>query len=165
MFLSNYKEFLNKFLQKINDLGIDVSKYDLDHLGYQASSNEEYDQIKPEVIEIADLMSENIVGGRRVGVFKLHEPLRYKHYVIEAFELIAPKAGQICPSGLDHAEFVIDQKFNEFMARYPEINWDISAVNQPVFPMVKLNFGDNMTAKFHYEPVLKIISKEQNFNK
>ena len=161
MILKNFTSFLDKFFEKLNKLEIDISKYELDHIAYQASSDADYDKLMPKFLEISQLVNEAIVGGRRVGIFKLHSPLKYKNYAIPAVELIAPKEGQKCPSAPEHAEFVIDEKFDTFMDRYPAINWDTKAVDQPVFPMVRLKLDDYMQVKFHYKPVLKIVSEEQ----
>lgn len=152
-----YKDFLDKLLQNIEIAGVDVSKYQLDHFGYQASSNEDYDKLKPEFEKIAKLVSEDIVGGRRVGIFKFDVPLEYNGQVIPAVELVAPKEGQVCQSALEHAEFVIDTDFETFVKRYPNLPWDTSKTNQPKFPMVTLRLSDSTQVKFHYKPVLEII--------
>lgn len=157
MILDNYKDFLDKLLQNIEVKGVDVSKYNLDHFGYQCSSNEDYDKLKPELEKTGKLISENIVGGRRVGIFKLNEPTEYKNWKIQAVELVAPKEGQECPSALEHAEFVIDTDFNSFVKKYPNLNWDLTAISQPTFPMVKLKLSDYTQVKFHLQPVLEIV--------
>jgi predicted metalloenzyme YecM len=161
MILDNYKDFLDKMLQDIEVKGIDVSKYDLDHFGYQCSSNEDYDKLKPEFEKIGKLIDEAIVGGRRVGIFKLDIPLEYKDWKIQAVEVVAPKVGQECPSALEHAEFVIDTDFDSFVKRYPNLNWDLTAINQPTFPMVKLKLSDFTQVKFHLQPVLEIVGKKE----
>jgi len=161
MVLENSSSFLDRLFGKINELGVDISKFDLDHIAYQASSDENYDSIKPTLLKIAELVDENIVGGRRVGLFKLDKPLIYRHYSVPALELVAPKEGQICPSALEHVEFVIDESFDSFMKKYPNLNWDISAVNQPIFPMIKLEIDRHVRVKFHYEPVLEIVRRKK----
>jgi len=160
MILDNYNQFLDKIMQKIGELGIDVSKLNLDHIGYQAESNEDYDNLKTQFAEIGVEMPESIVGGRRVAVYELKTPLKYKQYIIPAIELVAPKEGQVCLSVLEHAEFVIDEDFESFTNRYPDLSWDKSKVNQPKFPMVTLKLDDNLQVKFHYKPVLEIVKQK-----
>jgi predicted metalloenzyme YecM len=161
MILDNYKEFLDKLHSDTKGKGVDVSDYYLDHFGYQCSSNEDYDKLKPELMGVAEMVSENIVGGRRVGIFKFNTPLVYDGKEISAVELVAPKDGQDCPSALEHAEFVIDTDFDSFVKRYPNLDWDLTAVNQPTFPMVKLKLSENTQVKFHLQPVLEIIEQEK----
>lgn len=157
MILHSYQNFLAQILSEIEKRGIDISKYELDHIGYQASSNEDYDTLLPEFKKLGQMLSENSVGGRRVAVFELTEPLSYKNYSIPAIELIAPKEGQNPPSDLEHIEFVIDEKFDDFVKRYPDLPWDMTKVDQPTFPMVTLKLGDTIQVKFHYTPVLEIV--------
>jgi predicted metalloenzyme YecM len=129
----------------------------MDHIGYQTSSNADYDRLKPEFQKIGELLTEDIIGGRRVGIFKLSSSLKYKQYVISAIELIAPKEGQVCPSALEHAEFVIDRDFKSFMSCYPNLTWDTSAINQDFYAMLKLKLGKTTQVKFHRIPVLEIV--------
>ncbi len=159
MILENYNSFIEGILKRINDFGIDVSDLNMDHIGYQASSNEDYDHLRAEFDKIGDYVSEKIVGGRRVGIYKLKNPLRYKQYVNEAIELVAPKQEQVCSSGLDHVEFVIQEDFESFMKKYPNVPWDTSKTNQPMFPMITLKLSDTIQVKFHYKPVLEIVKE------
>lgn len=156
MILENYENFIIKILDKLNKMGIDVSGLNMDHIGYQASSDEDYDKLKVEFDAIGEKVSEAVVGGRRVGIYKLNEPLHFRQYVNTAIELIAPKVGQICPSALEHVEFVIDG-FENFMKKYPDIQWDTSAISQPDFPMIKLKLDKDLQVKFHLTPVLEIV--------
>lgn len=157
MILDNYESFIKEILQKLNEQGVDVSQLDMDHLGYQASSNENYDKLSVEFDKFGKRVSEEIVGGRRVGIYKLNNPLHFQQYTNTAIELVAPKEGQICPSALEHVEFVLKESFDSFMKKYPNITWDISALNQLDFPMIKLKLNKNTQVKFHLKPVLEII--------
>jgi len=156
----DHNTFLDAFFQKLNKVKIDVSRYEMDHLGYQASSDEDYDQLKQELQKEGDFLDENLVGGRRVGLFMLKQPLLYKKYSINALELIAPKEEQVCPSALDHAEFIIDEDFESFTQKYPNLAWDKSKMDQPMFPMVSLKLDDNMQVKFHYKSVFEIAKEK-----
>src|SRR4030042_3687092 len=161
MVLQNYKSFLDTLISRINALGVDVSKLNLDHIGYQSSSDKEYDRLIPEFCKLGCMVNESLVGGRRVSIFKFPKPLSYKNNNIEAIELIAPKKDQVCNSMLDHAEFVIQESFEDFMKKHPNINWDVGTVNQPKFPLLKINLGDGWVVKFHYETVLEIVTNEK----
>ena len=124
MILDNYENFIQKILDKLSELGIDVSCLNMDHIGYQASSDEDYDNLASEFDAIGERVSENIVGGRRVGIYRLNTPLKHQQYTIEAIELYAPKNGQICLSGLEHAEFILLASFESFLKKYPLVPWD-----------------------------------------
>lgn len=160
MILDNYKEFLDELIKNINEKGIDLSNLYLDHIGYQASSNQDYDNLKSEFDKIGKLISEEIVGGRCVGVYKFNSPLIYNGKEIPAIELVAPKEGQVCPSALEHCEFVLDTDFETFVKKYPNVNFDTSKISQPTFPMVTLKLSDTTQVKFHLKPVLEIVGEK-----
>jgi len=159
MILENYELFIKNIFHKIQEFGIDVSDFEMDHIGYQTSSDEDYDRLKSECEAMGTMVSEAIVGGRRVGIYQLHTMLQYQQYRISAFELVAPKEGQICPSALEHVEFVLNEPFDSFMKKYPTISWDTIAIAQPDFPMIKLKLDKNLQVKFHLTPVLEIGKK------
>lgn len=154
MILDSYEKFLSELLTKTQELGLDVSGLPLDHVAYQAASDNEYDQLTTNFAQLGSLVSEEIIGGRRVGIYRLHTPLEFAGYGPQAIELIAPVAGQTPPSALEHVEFSIDEPFAEFMARYPELPWDSSATARPQFPVLKLRLSPTMQVKFRHGAVL-----------
>lgn len=104
MITKSFSQFADDLISRIP---FDISDLKLDHFGYQASSAQDYKNLKDESLSLGNLISENIVGGRRVGIFLFHKDLIYKNFRIKGFELVEPKQGQICQSQLDHLEFVI----------------------------------------------------------
>ncbi|MDP2860242.1 MAG: VOC family protein [bacterium] len=165
MVLNDYETFIREILEKLNKLGIDVSDLNMDHIGYQASSDEDYDRLKTEFDKIGEKVAEEIVGGRRVGFYRLHSPLRFRQYTNTAIELFTPKEGQICPSALEHVEFTLKESFESFMRRYPNVPWDTSVIGRPDFPMIKLEVDKNVQVKFHLTPVLEIIKPKREAKK
>lgn len=155
MRIDGYSDFLDSWFSEIKKLGLDVVNFPLDHLGYGASSSKEYDQIKLEFLTVGQLFREAMVAGRRVGIFKLHKPLKYKSYFISAIELIEPKAGELPRSGFEHAEFTVDFPFEDLVKKYPQLLWDTSNINRPDFPRLKLVFANGTELKFNHCPILK----------
>src|SRR3989339_704927 len=102
----DYSSFLDKLNGEVEKLGIDLKEFKLDHLAYQTKTSDEYDLLKKEFEKMADLVREPIVGERRVGVFKFKIHPVYQGQSILAIELIEPKKGQVCESGLEHAEYI-----------------------------------------------------------
>ena len=141
-------EFLDRLMKELDDLGIDLSGAIVDHIAYQANSAEDYNTLKPKFEKIGELIKEPLVGGRRVGVFKIFTPLKYKDQEIKAIELIEPVDGQVCRSALEHAEFLLPVTLEEFIEKYPNINLNKDAINRKEFPMLILRLSDNMQAKF-----------------
>ena len=152
----DYPGFLNRFIEKIEEKGIDVSGLEMDHIAYRASSKEEYEMMKTEFMKEGDLVDDAIVDGRRVAIYKLRHPIYFRNYLIPALELIEPKAGQNVKSGLEHAEFVLKVPFSEFMDKYPDLPWDTTTMDRKDFPHLKLKLDENMVVKFHPKSILEM---------
>lgn len=155
-------DFIRTLLADVAACGVDVTGLVMDHVGYQAASDGEYDALSVEFQAIGTRVSEAIVGGRRVGIYRLHTPLVYGTYTIDAIELVAPKPGQTPRSAFEHAEFVTGEPLTAFMARYPKVPWDTGAITQPVFPMLRLKVSPDTQVKFHERPVLDIVAENGN---
>ncbi|MCA9385623.1 VOC family protein [Candidatus Dojkabacteria bacterium] len=158
MLYLDYQKFLTSLLKNVSALNITISNLELDHIAYQTSSSIDYDKTKPKLLQIADEVHEAIVGGRRVGIFKLHSPIHFDGYVIPAIEIIEPKQGEKHTTGLQHAEFVIDESFESFIAKYPTIDWDTSSIHRDEYAHLKLHFKDGLTVKFHHQSILNTTS-------
>lgn len=155
MITDNLEGFIGDILLNLDKLRIRVSGLELDHFGYQTLSAEDYNNKKEQAGSIGKLMHESIVGDRRVCIFKLYQTISYKELSISAFELIEPKEGQICDSSLEHIEFVIKEGFQAFIEKYPDIRWDLSAINRKEFPKVAIRFEDGTSVKFHLKSILE----------
>jgi predicted metalloenzyme YecM len=160
--ISNYAAFLDELFARLVKTGVDVKDLELDHIAYKTSSEEEYYNLLPEFKKMGNLIKENIVRERRVGHFKLFQSIIYKQYTIPAFEVIAPKVGEVIKSDWEHAEFLLTESFQNFMDHYPNLNWDTSVMNSAEFPMIKLKLGDDMQVKFPLNRLLDAIEKEKS---
>lgn len=158
MVTDTYPQFLEKLLSSLIDKKVDVTNMEMDHIGYQTSSSEEYERLLPEFTKLGPQVREALVNGRRVAIYKLNDKLKYKNFVISAVELVEPTSGQSGTSGWEHAEFVIKDSFDDFLKKYPNVDGNTSAISQDTFPMIKLKIGNGLQAKFHLKPVLEIIS-------
>lgn len=156
MILDTYVSFLDNIFIQLEKKGVDVSKLELDHLAYRTESSEVFDKLKPQFLEIGTLVHQKYISGNLVYVFKLNKALEYRHYRISAVEFIGPNETKKYITGFEHAEFVIKEKFEEFVKRYPLLNWDKSATERSEFPLLKLPLENNIQVKFHYETILEL---------
>lgn len=154
MIYSNYKPFLDRIFEGLTEVGIDVTDLNIDHIAYQTASSEEYEKLKPELMQTSQLVKEPLVADRRVGVFKFNEPLEYERRVIETIELIEPVEGVDEVSGLQHAEFLLDVSFEVFLAKYPDIDFELNKMSDEKFPMIKLRLPNGLMVKFPKYPIL-----------
>lgn len=157
--LNQYKTFLDNFFVVFDRLGVETGSFAIDHVAYQAASTEDYEKLKPLFVKLGSMVSESVVGGRRVGIVKLDSPLKYGKYTISAVELIEPKKGQVCESDWQHVEFVIDVPLQEFANKHSSVDWDLAAIDRDEFPKVQHNFPNGFGVKFHTESVLEEVSK------
>ena len=157
--MQNISSFLDSFFEQIAQAELDIAGLILDHVAYQANSSQDYEMFLSEFSQLGELVSEEIIGDRRVAVFKLFKPIQYQHYSIPALELVEPKAGQVCESAFQHAELVTDKSFDDLIIEYPQIDWDTSSMNRAEFPHLKLNFENGMTLKFINVPILEVVTK------
>ena len=153
--MQDYTKFLDTFFEEINKAGIDISGLTLDHIAHQASSSEDYDKVREEFSKLGAMVSEEVVGGRRVCVFDLHSPLKYKDYTIQALELVEPKPDQVFESAFQHAELIYEGSFEGLIQKYPNIDWDKTSMNRDEFAHLKLNFDNGLTLKFLHAPILE----------
>ena len=156
MILDTYTPFLNEIFKQLKEKGVDVSKFELDHLAYRTESKEVFDNLLPQINELGEQVHKNFISGNIVCIFKLHEPLRYQNYSIPVIEFIGPNDSKNYPTGFEHAEFVIDEDFEVFVNHYPGLKWDKSAIDRPEFPTLKLPLDENTQVKFHHETVLDL---------
>lgn len=154
----DYHSFLDQFFIQIAAVQLDITGLPLDHIAYQASSAADYERLLPEFSQVGALISEELIANRRVAVFELATPFTYHDYHIPALELIEPRAGQVIESGFQHAEFVINVPFEEYMKKYPDLNWDTSSMHRDEFSHLKLNFANGMTLKFLLRPILELVA-------
>lgn len=151
-------EKFNSFASSlIKQIPFDVSDLQLDHFGYQTSSKQDYENLKNESLTIGNLISENIVSGRRVAIFRFKRPFQSNGFEILGFELVEPKEGQICDSELDHLEFVIPISFDEYIKLHKEVDWDLYAKDREEFSKIVLKLENGKSIKFHIKDIFEEI--------
>lgn len=80
---------------------------------------------------------------------------------IRVIELPAPKEGSEYPEGWEHAEFVIDEPFARFMARYKKHVFDIKSLTRKLNPELGYSLPDGLRIKFHRLPLERVIELAQ----
>jgi CYTH domain-containing protein/predicted metalloenzyme YecM len=155
--LKNIQSFLDRLFAELDEIGFDVSPYNLDHIGYQAGTTIDYENKITQFKEIATLEHEAVVENRRVGVMRLEEPIEYKGNNIIALEIIEPKNGQVCTSEWRHAEFVITDSYESFLDKHAKLQWVTSSMDRPIYNNLKLVLPNDMQVKFHRKDILETV--------
>jgi predicted metalloenzyme YecM len=154
--------FLEELFKRLDDIELDVEKYELDHICYRVESLDEYKLKKSELEELGELLIESTVNGRLISTFKLNSPIVFKNRNIYLLELPAPKAQHIYKSGLEHAEFVSKEPLEKIMARYPQYAFEAFGIHKKINPDITLKLGD-FCIRFHNQSLSDVIKQEKKY--
>ena len=158
--IGDHSEFLTKIFTHLENLQIDVSRYELDHICYRVESLERYHQLKIELMSWGTLLTEAEVNGRPIATFRLHVSLEFRGRQISVLELPAPKSGKIVIEGLEHIEFAVGGDFEKLTSRYPLLPWNKSGAQKKLNPELEIALAPNLAVKFHPLTLSKVIEIE-----
>lgn len=147
--IGDYRGFIETIIQHTLRVGIDIHEFQIDHIAYRTDSLEMYEQIKGQLNEHGQMVSENVFGGRPISVFALSEELSHKGIAVPKLELMAPKEDNTFPNGLQHLEFFVPS-LHEFVKQYPKADFETKDIDRDPFPEVVLKFADRTS--IHIKP-------------
>ena len=153
--------FLDRIFYGLEKLKIDVSNYYLDHLCYRVATETEYQSRKSELLTDNKLLIESPVNGRLISTFKLNHSIIYGQRIIDVIELPSPKKNTEYLTGFEHVEFVINESFESFSQKYPDVNFDHSSANKSFNPEIRIEIEKNISVKFHHLSLEKVIEIEK----
>ena len=154
--LGRPNEFLTNIFRRLEESGIDVSHYELDHICYRVETWERYLELTQVLATKGKLLAETMIGGRPIATFLLEKPFVYKDRIINCLELPSPKDGSPYKEGFEHVEFVIDLPFEEFMEKFPAINFKTKGMEKAVNPDISIKFPEG-AVKFHHHTLEYVI--------
>ena len=152
--------FVGQVLHSLGQDSIDVANSEMDHVCYRFKTDEEFDYYQREMAALGSKLSVFESSKRLITTYKLTKPVKTNGREIWVVEFFAPKPGIILPSGFDHAEFVIEDPFKEFMSNYPQVQFDTGHITQPGNSYVAIGY-DGFSVKFHHQSLESVISKEK----
>ncbi len=151
--------FLDDLFNKLDDIGLELDKYPLDHICYRVSTLDEYQTKKTDLMELGELLIESMVNGRLISTFRLHSPIVYKNRSIDLLELPAPKPGHSYKSGLEHVEFVTKDPLQKIVDRYPQFAFEVFGIHKKINADITLKLGD-YCIRFHNQSLDEVIKQE-----
>ena len=95
-----------------------------------------------------------------ISSFLLHKPYEIASWCIPVLELPAPKLGSAYSEGFDHCEVVVPYALEALMGNFPELPWDISAINKSHNREIRLWLNDWQSVKFHEKSLADCIAEE-----
>ncbi len=150
---------LRQIFEGLEAMGVDVSTYELDHVCYRVANRGTYEEKKEVLRDFGECLTESLINGRPIATFKLHKPLEYGGKKIALIELPAPKEGTSHLEGFQHAEFVIDLSFDDFIRAHPKVVFDLRGAFKKINPEIKISLGA-IEVKFHHKSLEEIIRLE-----
>ncbi len=157
--------FLDHLFEQLQSKNINIDSYEIDHLCYRTSSDENYQVIKDAFSPLGECLIESEVNGRLIATYKLKNPILYKHWIIDLIEVPAPKQGKITQEGFEHIEVVIDCDFEELeksiLLNAPDISFEKKGLEKDLNPELEIEF-DQCAVKFHHKSLENIIAIEKN---
>ncbi len=163
--------FLKTLFNNLASAGIDVSAMEMDHVAFTPATAARYEELKAKLGECADLIDEKTIRGRDIAKYMLRAPFEINGRKIELIELPAPKQGVVTAEGWDHAEFVIGESFETFMARHPHISFNTPNIEfspENINPVISVTFPDKakpVTVKFHHHTLERIVEIEKSLQR
>lgn len=154
-------QFLEKILSRLEEAKVDIRNWEIDHLCYRTSSEENYKQTKETFENLGDLLIESEVNGRLIASYKLHNPIVFKKWIIDLVEVPAPKPNKETKEGFEHIEVVIDESFDDFMKEYPNLAFNQKGLAKELNPELEIEFED-CAVKFHHKSLEHIINIEKD---
>lgn len=160
IFLSEGGRFLASLTAEMVEKGVLTSPLPCDHLCFRVETLEQYSFYKEALASQGRLLTEAPVNGRPICTFALHTPFKTEHQEVSLVELPAPKVGTSFDLGFEHAEFVIQESFQDFAPNFPDLHFQEGG-NPTLNPELCLKLSNGKQAKFHHAPLDRVIEMEQ----
>ncbi|WJD48849.1 VOC family protein [Enterobacter sp. PGRG2] len=88
-------------------LGLDIAPLDADHISLRCHQNATAERWRTGLEQCGELLSETLINGRPICLFKLHEPMTVAHWQFKVVELPWPGEKRYPHEGWEHIEIVL----------------------------------------------------------
>ncbi|WLI76077.1 VOC family protein [Kosakonia sp. H02] len=177
--LQDIAEDLPHFADKLQNLttrlGLNIAPLNADHISLRCHQNAMAERWRRGFEQCGELLSENIINGRPICLFKLHEPVCVAHWTFTVIELPWPGEKRYPHEGWEHIEIVLPGEVETLNARALALLAD-EGLSQPGIavktsspkgeherlpnPTLAVTDGQ-VTVKFHPWSIEEIVASEQ----
>ncbi|MGX2950171.1 VOC family protein [Ursidibacter sp. B-7004-1] len=184
-YFGDISQFEQKIQQIAQVIGLDLSKYSIDHLAVRMNNVETAQQWRYFLLADNSLLKESDVNGRPISLIKLVEPLIFCGQKVSIIELPFPKDKVYPEEGWEHIEvvipFIADESVEQWIKRI-ELQFELPKktqicykISQPKVlgerlpnPSIAITLKDatnrnNCCLKVHPYDINTIICSENNF--
>lgn len=102
--LPRFTEALNALAHR---LGLDITSHDADHISLRCHQNATAERWRRGFEQCATLLSENVINGRPICLFRLDKPVVVAHWRFSIVELPWPGEKRYPHEGWEHIEIVL----------------------------------------------------------
>ena len=96
--------FTQAFTELATRLGLEIAPLDADHISLRCHQNATAERWRRGFEQCGELLSENIINGRPICLFKLHEPVTVAHWQFTVVELPWPGEKRYPHEGWEHID-------------------------------------------------------------
>jgi predicted metalloenzyme YecM len=120
------QDFFTTYLQLVKlslvqfDISKDTFKLEVDHLGLQVVSKEEFDLVHGSLSTYCNVVNTGIIHGRRNNIYKLNDPIEQGGFELSYVEIFEPKADADTYKlklGIEHISFY-SGKFDDLLNHF-----------------------------------------------
>lgn len=149
--------FLEMLYHRLSDFNLSSP----DHLCFRTETRKEYENFKQEFSAFSSLLIESKIGGRDIATYKLKTPIEFKDWKVDVIEIPAPKENANYASGFEHAEFVIKESFEQYIAKFPTVKWNLKSSHKAINPEIRFEVMQGVSVKFHHQSLEQVIKIEK----
>lgn len=102
--------FIQAFTELATRLGLDIAPLEADHISLRCHQNATAERWRRGFEQCGELLSENIINGRPICLFKLHAPVTVAHWQFTVVELPRPGEKRYPHEGWEHIEIVLHRE-------------------------------------------------------
>ena len=84
--IGGVSQFLMVLTEKTQNLGIDISEKEIDHVCYRCSTITEYQQVCHNLLCFGEILLESMIGGRPIAMLSLTVPIQYRQWSVRCIE-------------------------------------------------------------------------------
>ncbi|XXD09115.1 VOC family protein [Klebsiella sp. R445] len=157
-------------------LGLDITPLDADHISLRCHQNATAERWRRGFEQCGTLLSENIINGRPICLFKLDEPVSVAHWRFHIVELPWPGEKRYPHEGWEHIEIVLPGEPQTLNARALALLSDEGLAQPGIFVKTSSPKGERerlpnptlavtdgtVTIKFHPWSIEQIVASEQS---
>lgn len=159
--IGDYQAFFALQFERLNNLEIDISGFEVSHLAYRTETLEEYVKVRDELERHCRSNVENVWNGRPISIMQLDRPLSLgAGFDARVIELIPPVHRRVYKMGLEHVGIVIGDSVDEFSRKHRSALTGQQFQSPECAPYYVTFFEDFTMVKFYNSSLLKICESQ-----